>query len=61
MPLEIIEYGDPDGQGDLKRKNQVVLRSEAYIGFGILDKDAFALIKTSGAQGATGATGATGA
>ena len=58
MPLEIIEYGDPDGQGDLKRKNQVVLRAEAYIGFGILDKNAFALIKTSGAQGATGATGA---
>lgn len=58
MPLEVIEYGDPDGQGDLKRKNQVVLRAEAYIGFGILDKNAFALIKTSGAQGATGATGA---
>lgn len=44
MPLEIIEYGDPDGQGDLKRKNQVVLRAEAYIGFGILDPASFCRI-----------------
>lgn len=41
IPLEVIEYGDPDGQGDLKRKNQVVLRAEAYIGWGILDADSF--------------------
>lgn len=45
IPLEIIQYGDPDGQGDLKRTNQIVLRSEAYIGWGILDPDSFALIK----------------
>lgn len=44
IPLEIIEYGDPDGQGDLKRTNQIVLRAEAYIGWGILDKDSFALV-----------------
>lgn len=44
IPLEIIEYGDPDGQGDLKRTNQIVLRSEAYIGWGILDGSAFARI-----------------
>ncbi|MGN1101288.1 MAG: phage major capsid protein [Huintestinicola sp.] len=44
IPLEIIEYGDPDGQGDLKRTNQIVLRAEAYIGWGILDKNSFALI-----------------
>lgn len=37
VPCEIIEYGDPDGQGDLKRTNQIVLRAEAYIGWGILD------------------------
>lgn len=42
MPLEVIEYGDPDGQGDLKRYNQVMLRSEAFIGWGILDQSAFA-------------------
>lgn len=45
IPLEIIPYGDPDGQGDLKRTNQIVLRSEAYIGWGILDADSFSLIK----------------
>lgn len=43
--FEVIEYGDPDGAGrDLKRYNEVLLRSEAYIGFGILDKDAFAMV-----------------
>jgi len=47
LPLEIIQYGDPDGQGDLKRKNQIVLRAEAYIGFGILDPDSFCRIVTA--------------
>ena len=41
LPCEIIEYGDPDGQGDLKRTNQIVLRAEAYIGWGILDTASF--------------------
>lgn len=44
IPMEVIEYGDPDGQGDLKRTNEVLLRAEAYIGWAILDKDAFARI-----------------
>lgn len=48
IPLEIIEYGDPDGQGDLKRTNQIVLRSEAYIGWGILDAKSFARIVAAG-------------
>lgn len=38
VPLEVIEYGDPDGAGrDLKQYNEVLLRSEAYIGWGFLD------------------------
>ena len=41
MVFEVIEYGDPDGLGDLKRNNQVVLRAEAYVGWGILDRTAF--------------------
>ncbi len=49
IPLEVIEFGDPDGLGDLKRKNQVCLRTEAYIGWGILDPDSFALIKAASA------------
>lgn len=44
VPLEVIQYGDPDGQGDLKRYNQVLLRAEAYIGWGILDPTAFSRI-----------------
>lgn len=47
ISLEIIQYGDPDGQGDLKRTNEIVLRSEAYIGWGILDANSFALIKVN--------------
>lgn len=46
IPMEIIEYGDPDGQGDLKRTNEIVLRAEAFIGWAILDKKAFARVVT---------------
>ena len=43
--FEVIEYGDPDGQGtDLKNRNQVCLRAEAYIAWGILDENAFAVV-----------------
>ena len=59
IPLDVIRYGDPDGAGrDLKRYNEVCLRAEAYIGWGILNKNAFALVKGD-PTGATGATGAT--
>lgn len=44
VPLEVIRYGDPDGQGDLKRYNQVLLRAEAYIGWGILNPAAFSRV-----------------
>lgn len=44
LPLEVIRFGDPDGQGDLKRKNQIALRVEAaYVWHVFTDK--FALIK----------------
>lgn len=47
IPIEVIEYGDPDNSGyDLKGQNQVYLRGEAYIGWGIIDKSAFAIVKT---------------
>lgn len=46
IPMEVIEYGDPDGNGDLKRLNQIFLRAEAYIGWAILDPTAFAIIKS---------------
>ncbi|MGV0805804.1 phage major capsid family protein [Mycolicibacterium setense] len=42
--LELIEYGDPDGGGDLKRNNQVAFRAEVVYGWGIADLNAFAKI-----------------
>lgn len=45
LPLEVIEYGDPDNTGkDLKGSNQVLLRSEAYIGWAIMDEKAFSIV-----------------
>lgn len=46
IPLEIIQYGDPDNSGkDLKGYNQVYLRAEVYLGWGILLPESFARIK----------------
>lgn len=48
MFYDIIEYGNPDNDaeaGDLKGHNQVYVRAEAYVGWGILDASAFALIE----------------
>lgn len=48
VKTEIIQYGDPDGQGDLKRTNEIVIRAEAYIGWGIIDPDSFVrIVKTN--------------
>lgn len=48
VSLEVIEYGNPDGGAyDLKQANQVLLRAEAYVGWGILNPDAFARVKTA--------------
>lgn len=33
LPVDLIRYGDPDGQGDLKRKNQIALRLEIVFGW----------------------------
>lgn len=46
IPLEVIEYGDPDNTGrDLKGHNEVYLRGEAYIGWGIIVPEAFAKVR----------------
>lgn len=44
LPVEIIRYGDPDGQGDLKRKNQIALRLELVYGWYVFT-DRFAVIE----------------
>ncbi|MEG0168299.1 MAG: phage major capsid protein, partial [Ruthenibacterium sp.] len=48
IPIEVIRYGNPDNDatlGDLKGHNQIYLRGEMYIGWGILDASAFAFVK----------------
>jgi HK97 family phage major capsid protein len=48
--IEVIEYGNPDNDaeaGDLKGHNQVYLRGEAYLGWGIIAPAAFARIAAS--------------
>ena len=48
IPLEVIPYGDPDNTGvDLKGSNQVYLRAEVYLGWGILDPKSFARVKNN--------------
>lgn len=45
IPLEIVQYGDPDNSGqDLKGYNQIYMRSETYLGWGILDAASFARV-----------------
>ena len=45
IPLEVIQYGDPDNTGsDLKGHNQVYLRTEVYLGWCILAPEYFARI-----------------
>ena len=50
LPIEVIRYGNPDNDataGDLAGHNQVYVRGEAYIGWGILDATAFGKIAAS--------------
>jgi hypothetical protein len=44
VPVEVIRYGDPDGQGDLKRNNQIALRTEVVYGWGVMDLDGFSTV-----------------
>jgi len=54
IPMEIIEFGDPDNTGrDLKAYNEILLRAEAFIGWGIMLPENFArIVETdSGVEG----------
>lgn len=44
IPVEVIEYGDPDGNGDLQRTNELAYRAEGVIYVAIFDLDAFAAV-----------------
>lgn len=50
VPMETIEYGDPDGNGDLKRTNEIAIRAEAVLGYAIFDGKAFSVIETATAS-----------
>lgn len=43
LPVEVIRFGDPDGQGDLKRKNQVALRLEIVFGWYVFAEKFFTI------------------
>lgn len=47
VSLEMIEYGNPDGLGDLKQTNEVAIRAESIFGFAIFDPKAFSLTETA--------------
>lgn len=44
ISAHLIEYGDPDGLGDLQRQNQIAIRAEIVYGIGIMDLNAFAKV-----------------
>jgi HK97 family phage major capsid protein len=44
IAAHLVEYGDPDGLGDLQRLNQIAIRAEIIYGIGIMDTAAFAKI-----------------
>ena len=48
LGLEVIETGDPDGLGDLKRLNQIAYRTEVVYSWAVLDPKGFAVLKAAG-------------
>lgn len=47
LGLDVIDKGDPDGLGDLKRMNQIAYRTEVVYGWAVLDPKAFAVLKAA--------------
>lgn len=45
FPVEVIQYGDPDGNGDLKGNNQIAYRVEGVFYVAVFDKDGFVVIE----------------
>lgn len=44
FPVEVIEYGDPDNQGDLKGNNQIAYRIEGVIYVAVFDLNALVAV-----------------
>ena len=52
IPLQVHTAGDPDNTGrDLAGHNEILLRSETYIGWGIIDPNAFARVVKATVEG----------
>lgn len=49
LGLDVIETGDPDGLGDLKRLNQIAYRTEVVYSWAVLDPKGFAVLKKASA------------
>ena len=47
LGLEVIETGDPDGLGDLKRLNQIAYRLEIVYSWAVIDPAGFAVLKSA--------------
>lgn len=45
--IEIIETGDPDGLGDLKRLGQIAYRAEVVYSYAVVDPKGFAVLKSA--------------
>ena len=50
VPVELIEFGDPDGLGDLKRQNEIALRGESYFAVALLDPTAVVVVTSDPAD-----------
>lgn len=50
VPVKLLESGNPDGLGDLGRKNQVALRGEIYFAVATLDDDAFVVVTSDASE-----------
>lgn len=46
LPVELLRWGDPDGQGDLAGQNQIALRLEIVYGW-YVDPEKFAVVRTA--------------
>lgn len=57
LGLEVIECGDPDGLGDLKRLNQIAYRTEVVYSWAVLDESGFAVLKAASASGGSSVSG----
>lgn len=51
IPVEVIEYGDPDGGGDLKNVNEIAYRAEGVIYVAVFDLNAFSAVDGASAPG----------